>query len=1577
MSDYNKDYEREGHEFPYICTEYFNPTPSVSDTITIPVYITDYFQQEYAYNDDSERFTLRVEVDGEVTTKTNISAGVYNLNLGKLTEGEHWFSLQVTDNYGLSSDRLYNELYVLGPNNTITAAKTYTVTSEDLTNYHITLNLTDTATSEQMQNNRIGLTNLFVGVKNQGFKKCVLPQGIYRVNKAIREATNNDTPISIPSGFTVDLNGSTVKMHVYNDSDYTDGRNSMIRFQDCIDSHLVNGTLEGNYAERQSAGYASGYNGEGDGCIYINGGKYNTTENLTIKQISGYNYTVNFGNYMCMEDKSTAKWNDNTFVNAEGKTVAKTGYTTSESFDLASYKPYGWICASIWLRTGGLKGKHWQMYYHFYNGDTFLETIAGCQFRRCRIPDDATTVKVSFICHASEVGTIFLHTSPNARYCAAKNIQMIDNRTCMNPNQFQHLLLENIDFTRSGQSITPAEIDLEDGWEQGQDLYIRNCNVLESAGSGDVIAQTGQNFVFENNEGLSISKGAQVYGCCIRNNNSLSIQVDLGNHTKNTTRVYNNTNVRDITSGGLYDSANIVDLDYLKCVIKDCNITQGNYTTGQQGFRDAFENIIIEGGTLDIINVYRNLNVRNCTVTIRGGCVQSNNQRFVDCTFECAEEATTIDLNIWELNAKRLYKNCIFNAPTNIKENQYWNNGTWVNCTFNNDVTIILTTSRGNKYGDIAFNVCAFKSGLTINNSGDTKVQFNGCSLPETINYSGTAKDNTQINADWSGGDGEGGSGATTDIFGKKGKVYTEVFVYKGTNKLTCVSNDPAEDQFSISIESATGCTAGVSKNKVYVENLISSSGNIVINIQLGDGKVVKKYYQVTKSTSTTVIKEVTAKQSELKQTVDGFTATVSKVEKDIYGGTSFVNFIKNGDFSNLAENWTLDNGASVDTSIKYEGHNSVKVNVTNSNQYSWIGAKQYLTGLEMNKKYTVSCMYYVRDKSLFTDVGNISLEVKGISGQAQVALSSATVNSSDLVEGQWTKLVTTFEITSVYDSIMVFPYLYRDGTVWFTCVIVEEGTTASTWGGETGVIAQLSKVEQKADKINLLVQGETASELTMTPNFTKLISNNITLTADHINLNGYVSNDNANWSIDNEGNMRAENLKIEGDVGADTLSVNYIDNPCYPATLAGSVDLYINSSSGNDDYTLDDILQSYDEAEENSNDSLKKKFKTIQGAVDAIPRFLNNKTVYITMETDSTEDVFMRGIVGGAIRIYMNGKALYGTLRSYVCGASINVYGGTRASNEGATGVIHPSAGLSFGGRAVSVGFEASQYAAIYKVKVFAPDTLPSDITNTDKVCVASQSGTGSVYCKNVEIVNAVIGFRTNNVGAMHVNSSSGVASKYGFQATTGGIITIANNAQAGGKTGSTNKSAGGQVLYDSNGPKFATGNQSTDGGSAPVISTTKTMTIKSTYGDTYRSTVYNNWKKDGTARQGDYGYGDCTGCWFFGTAFSELKGCTISKVQITITRQGGGSSSAVGLVVRTHNYSARPSGAPTLSSSSYGTLSLATGSTGTLTITNSTVLNGIKNGTIKGFGIRSTYDSSHYAVCSGNVTVKITYKE
>ena len=529
--------------------------------------------------------------------------------------------------------------------------------------------------------------------------------------------------------------------------------------------------------------------------------------------------------------------------------------------------------------------------------------------------------------------------------------------------------------------------------------------------------------------------------------------------------------------------------------------------------------------------------------------------------------------------------------------------------------------------------------------------------------------------------------------------------------------------------------------------------------------------------------------------------------------------------------------------------------------------------------------------------------------------------------------------------------------------------TVSNTYATQETTTSMLSQIQQNADNISTKVDvNGVISSINQS-------SETIAINANKINLNGYVSNDEANWSIDNEGNMNTENMKVEGDISADSLSVNYIDNPSYPATLPGTVHLYVNDDEGNDDYTLDDILQSYDEAEEQGDDTLKRKFKTIQGALNACPAFLNNKEIKITLETDVVGDVYIGAFTGGAIRLYLNGKTLYGHLRGYGTAATIHIVGGVEGATTATQAIIHPSVGYGIGSRCVSVGFEACQFVTLYKLKIFGADNNPSNVSSTSRVAVASCAGTGSVYCSDIEVTNCVVGFRTNNMGNLHGSKTSGIASQYGFESVTGGQISLANAAQAGGTTDNTHKSSGGQIWYDS--PTFAAGDTSQTTTTAPSTSTTKTMTIKSTYGDTYRSTVYNNWKKDGTARQGDYGYGDCSGLWFFGTAFSELKGKTISKVELTITRQSGGSYAAVGLVVRTHNYSARPSGAPKLSSSSYGTLSIPTGTTGKLTITDSAVLSGIKNGTIKGFGIRTTYDSAHYAVCSGNVTVKIAYTE
>ena len=682
---------------------------------------------------------------------------------------------------------------------------------------------------------------------------------------------------------------------------------------------------------------------------------------------------------------------------------------------------------------------------------------------------------------------------------------------------------------------------------------------------------------------------------------------------------------------------------------------------------------------------------------------------------------------------------------------------------------------------------------------------------------------------------------------------------------------------------------------------------------------------------TTATLEQVYNKTASLEQSLDGFKTTVSNT----YATNDKVGGIENrvSSVEQTATSLTSKFSDGYTMGIIEQNKNGIKVSQSGINGYTQMNA----SGFYVNKggedviKVTSSGSYF-KGQVTITGTGS-SIPSSALTGTIDNArLNSTIVNGA--ANGSSAKS-TLDSKASGWDSTQ--NTVDSNKTNWTNAVNrVKEWASADISGSTTinGGLIQTGTILAKH-----IAAGAITSSLLAADAITGKTITGGTITGTEVT---------------------GDSFNVEGQLTANRIVCQDIDNAKYPATLDGNVELYVNSSSGNDDNEPDDDV----------------RYKTLQGAIDAIPKFLNGKTVYITMETNSTEDVYLRGFVGGAIRIYMNGKTLYGTLRSYVCTASISVYGGTRSSTEGATGVIHPNVGLSFGSRAVSVGFEVSQYAALYKVKVYAPDKLPSDITNTDKVCVASQGGTGSVYCKNIQIVNAVIGFRSNNHGAMHVNSSSGVASKYGFQAATGGVISLANNNQAGGKTGNTNKNGGGQVWYDTNGPTFASGNQTTDGGTAPVVPTTKTLTVKSSYGDTYRSSVYNNWKKDGTCRQGDYGYGDCNGCWFFGSAFSEVKGKTISKVTITITRNSGGSSSAVGLVVKSHGHSGRPSGAPTYRTTA-GTLSLATGATGTLTITNSTILNEIKSGAVKGFGIQSTYDSSHYAVCSGSATVKITYQE
>lgn len=524
------------------------------------------------------------------------------------------------------------------------------------------------------------------------------------------------------------------------------------------------------------------------------------------------------------------------------------------------------------------------------------------------------------------------------------------------------------------------------------------------------------------------------------------------------------------------------------------------------------------------------------------------------------------------------------------------------------------------------------------------------------------------------------------------------------------------------------------------------------------------------------------------------------------------------------------------------------------------------------------------------------------------------------------------------------------------------------------------TKYEQLADRFSWMVRGNSASSMTLTDEMLAIITKQVKVNGDMI-VDGAIDgktitgatiigstfrNQSNTFSVDSEGNIVGaqiqgsevigDSFSVEGELTADTITANKINSAQYPSTLDDDIQIEISSSG-------DDNSELYDGA----------VFATVAGTLDALPKFLNGKTVNIWIREDIYENIDFQFFTSGVINLYLDGNTVYGYVRNYMSSTKVRVYGGWPGTEEGHVGIIHPSTGCAVASRTGSLIGQESSPVNAYSVKIYGSDYKASNGNSATVGIVGDSYSTG--YYKNIQFVNCDVGFRGSGGGRIHDAASSGVCSQYAYQATSGAVITIANAAHCGGTTANIAETLPAQIIAHAK-ATYAGGNQTTDDTPAPTPTTKKVITIKSISGDTYRSSVYNNWKKDNTCRQGDYGYGDCNGCWFFGTQFNQFKGKSISKIELTIKRISGGSYSGVALQVKTHNYASRPSGKPSYGSSC-GSVSIAVGSSGKLTITNSTILNAISSGTVKGFGIQSSYNSSNYAVCSGSVTMKVTYTE
>lgn len=542
------------------------------------------------------------------------------------------------------------------------------------------------------------------------------------------------------------------------------------------------------------------------------------------------------------------------------------------------------------------------------------------------------------------------------------------------------------------------------------------------------------------------------------------------------------------------------------------------------------------------------------------------------------------------------------------------------------------------------------------------------------------------------------------------------------------------------------------------------------------------------------------------------------------------------------------------------------------------------------------------------------------------VHASGWTKNMPAYVEGKFLWYMT--EIT------------YSDRTVTYTTPAY-----LSSWEAKHKAETAVSIATQTSEKFEWLVKkGSTQSSLTLTDATIQAIANSdIKLKAKNISLEGIITA-NGSFRILEDGRAEIDSLSVDKEISTDILTINTINNSRYQQVLDDDVNITIYQSWPNSE-----------EFEEGSN------YQSFHEFADACPKNLNGYTVYIRMLSNLNENVDLTKFHSGVINIDLNNKTLFGNL---------NVYSPTLEVEfkEDSNGIIMPNYGIA--GDSGNYAIYANNTSLrLNDVTVYAPKNGAGNSSGIEIVSFAKARINNVTF---VNCYNAVRAFTCSNV---YVTNTKGLTSDYAFISSSNSVIGFGTATNCGGSGGKNTHTTTNGRIY-ATGSKFSTASVSGDNISSTGSTTTKTVTITANYGDTYRKTVYNSWKRDGTVRQGDYGYGDCVGCWFFGNKLSDYARKNISKITITFTRQSGGSYGDVTHGVKTHNYTSRPSGTPSFRSDFSKSLSVSVGSSGVVTLTSSTDIANFMNA--KGVGlVPASQDKTHYSVCSGTCKIKITYTE
>lgn len=749
-------------------------------------YMEKYNLKEDNWGDDpwtqevwnNEIFTVTVRIEGQKDkVYPNLKAGDHRVSLGSFsTEGEQKFSILCTDKYGRNSHELFNFFLVQGD----VEVKEYVMTEEDLVTYNIkniddyevkkiidlssltTKNSTTVKSSlieaatriipqpntyvcviadtdgdgnpnnwwdenqvvyasdynknkvlEESTNTRKGLQQLLDDKKAAGYNKLTLLPGTYRID--------HQKQIYIPTKFTLDMNGATLKQN-----QFTGASSLMIEINNTINSHVINGIIEGDYFSHDYANSTN--NSEWVNGVSIGGeAKYSSFENLNIKNITGYGSSNGIANsrdgslgYTYIYPKELGnifKLGD--IDRKTGSLINSTTRTSTDFIDISSYSDVGYISIGAYLGYQGNGCGTWNVIFHFYDSNKlYIKSTDGFIYRRIRVPSNAKYTKITIL-NIIYPTSLCLYYFRVPTHCSFKNIKL-ENCRCVGLAQsaMNDMLVKSCEFSRCGQTGATCAYDAEDGWDMMQDVTILN-NYFHNNPNNDFLTCAGHNFIVDGQNNGKIYIWERTRSLVIKNSSNVNVTLQSGG--KNSIikhgiyRIYDNIFTGGNVSNNL--SKNIICTTSLSGFVVNstlCGIAD----------KSLYSDCIINVSSEFLGYLYNSITLINCTfipakdfigrykISFNGGHSYSY-----------------------------YFENCMFNGKSSLSNNNAFYSAKFINCKFED--TSINPNVLANPADIIYFENCdigysennlIYYCPFAYTNGTNTNLQFKNCNITNIDN---------------------------------------------------------------------------------------------------------------------------------------------------------------------------------------------------------------------------------------------------------------------------------------------------------------------------------------------------------------------------------------------------------------------------------------------------------------------------------------------------------------------------------------------------------------------------------------------------------------------------------------------------------------------------------------------------------------------------------------------------------------------------------------------------------------------------------------------------------------------------